>query len=449
MDFSEKKPAVDSGAAGGLAPTKLPKATKVRFLVCMLLFIATAINYLDRTNMAVAAPAMQGELGIDAAQLGLLFSGFSWSYALMQLPGGWFLDRFGPRITYACSCGIWSLFTLAMGFGKNFLVLLSFRLGIGFSEAPAFPTNSRVAATWFPKQERASVTAIYTAGEYVGLAFLTPILFWISANMGWPAIFWITSVVGILFSFVWYVYYRDPQDSKKVNQQELEYIRQGDGLADKAVTGEKIRWTDLKELFQHRQLWGIYIGQFATNSTLIFFLTWFPTYLVAEKHMPMLKAGIYASIPYAAAFLGVLVGGFWSDRMIKKGCSLSLARKLPIVLGLLGSSMIVLANYFDDFNTIIAIMSIAFFAQGMAALGWVIVGDIAPARLVGLAGGVFNFFANLSGIITPLVIGFIVQATASFTGALIFMSCIALMGACSYIFLVGNIHRITPKSENE
>jgi MFS transporter, ACS family, D-galactonate transporter len=425
------------------------KPTRVRFMVCFLLFLATAINYLDRTNMAVAAPAIKGELGFDAATLGLLFSGFSWSYALMQLPGGWFLDRFGSRVTYTVSCGLWSLFTLLMGFGRSVAVLFGLRLAVGFSEAPAFPTNSRVAASWFPKQERATVTSIYTAGEYVGLAFLTPVLFWLSSTFGWSSIFWITGIVGILFSLVWYSYYRDPQNSNSVNEAELEYIRQGDGLADKTVTGAKINWKDLGELFKHRQLWGIYIGQFATNSTLIFFLTWFPTYLVAEKHMPMLKAGIYASIPYAAAFLGVLVGGYWSDTMLKKGYSLSIARKLPIITGGLGCCTIVLANYSNDFNTIIAIMSVAFFAQGMAALGWVIVGDVAPSKLVGLAGGVFNFFANLSGIITPIVIGFIVQSTGSFTGALIFMSCVALAGACSYIFLVGKINRIELKPVKE
>lgn len=422
------------------------KPTRVRFFVLFLLFVITAINYLDRTNMAVAAPAIKGELGFDAATLGLIFSGFSWSYAFMQIPGGWFLDRFGPRVAYFWSCFLWSFFTFAMGLGRNFASMFGLRLAIGFSEAPAFPTNSRVVASWFPKQERAMATAVYTAGEYVGLAFLTPVLFWLSVTFGWKSIFYTTGIIGIAFSLVWYFCYRDPKYSKSVNEAELEYIRQGDGLAEKAVTGAKINWSDLGQLFKHRQLWGIYIGQFATNSTLIFFLTWFPTYLVTEKQMPMLKAGIYASVPYMAAFLGALVGGFWSDTMLKKGYSLSAARKLPIITGGLGSATIVLANYFNDFNTIITIMSVAFFCQGIASLGWVIVGDVAPTKLVGLAGGVFNLFANLSGIITPIVIGFIVHTTGNFVGALVFMSCVALMGAASYLFLVGKIQRITDKS---
>jgi len=425
-----------------LLKPQIGQPTRARHMVLLLLFVVTAINYLDRTNMAVAAPAISGEMGLSPAQLGFIFSGFGWTYALMQIPGGWFLDRFGPRTTYTLSCFFWSLFTLAMAFGRNVSTLFGLRLAIGFAEAPAFPTNSRVVASWFPKQERATATAIYTAGEYVGLAFLTPVLFWLLATFGWHSIFIVTGVIGIVFSVVWYLYYRDPKDSKSVNAAELEYIRQGDGLAESAVVGQKISWERFTVLFKYRQLWGIYIGQFATASTLYFFLTWFPTYLVVEKQMPMLKAGFYAAVPYIAAFIGVLVGGYWSDTMLKRGFSTSAARKAPIITGGLMSCSIVLANYSNDFNIIIAIMSVAFFAQGMAAIGWVVVGDVAPRDLVGLAGGVFNFCANLSGIITPIVIGFIVQETQSFTGALVFMSFIALLGAFSYMFIVGKIHRI-------
>jgi len=426
------------------SPTSKP--TRARHVVLLLLFVVTAINYLDRTNMAVAAPAMSAEFGFDAATMGLLFSAFGWTYAFMQIPGGAFLDRVGPRVAYLWSCGLWSFFTLLMGFGKGFTTLFGLRLAIGFAEAPAFPTNSRVVASWFPKEERAMATAVYTAGEYVGLAFLTPVLFWLLATWGWSSIFLITGIIGVAFSIVWYTYYRDPKDSTSVNQAELDLIREGGGLGETARKADKFEWSDLRTLTQYRQLWGIYIGQFATASTLYFFLTWFPTYLVTEKHMPMLKAGFYASVPYIAAFIGVLIGGYWSDTMLKKGYSLSAARKVPIVTGGLLSTCIVLANYSNDFTVIISIMSVAFFAQGMAAIGWVVVGDVAPPKLVGLAGGVFNFCANLSGIITPIAIGFIVQATGSFTGALVFMSFIALLGASSYLFIVGEIKRVGVES---
>lgn len=423
-------------------PMSGPKKTKKRWFMLFLLFILTAINYLDRTNMAVAASSMSQELGFNAATMGLLFSAFSWSYGLMQIPGGWFIERFGSRIAYTASLFLWSLFTMFMGIGRSFAALFGIRLAIGAAEAPAFPTNSRVVATWFPSHERATATSIYTAGEFIGLAFLTPVLFWILESYGWREIFYVTGFIGIVASLFWYFLYRNPGANSGANEAELAYIREGGGLGSQASEKQKITWSQVTELFKHRQLLGIYLGQFANTSTMFFFLTWFPTYLVMSKNLPLLKAGIYAVIPYIGALIGVLLGGYWSDSMLRHGSSLSKARKLPIVCGLLCSMTIMTANYFDSLNAIITVMAIAFFGQGMAAIVWSTVGDVAPSHSVGLAGGVFNFIGNLAGIITPIVIGFIVQATGSFVGAMIFVGCIAALGVFSFIFIVGDIHRI-------
>lgn len=418
------------------------KPTKKRWFMLSLIFILTAINYLDRTNMAVAAPSMTAELGFTPATMGMLLSAFAWAYALMQVPGGYFLERVGPRIAYTVSLFFWSLFTMVMGLGHSFLSLFGIRLAIGASEAPAFPTNSRIVAAWFPDKERATATSIYTAAEFVGLAFLTPVLFWILENFGWREIFYVTGVVGILASIFWYILYRDPKDCKGVNEAELAYIREGGGQAEKAGTEEKITFAQLKDLFQHRQLLGIYLTQFANTSTMYFFLTWFPTYLIMAKNLPMLKAGFYAVIPYIGALIGVLLGGRWSDHMLKKGASLSKARKLPIACGLICSMTIMAANYFDSLNVIIAIMAFSFFGQGMAAIIWSTVGDVAPPDSMGLAGGVFSFAGNLAGIVTPIVIGVILSLTGSFVGAMIFVSAIAAVGVLSLIFIVGDIHRL-------
>jgi ACS family D-galactonate transporter-like MFS transporter len=423
------------------------KPTRARYLILFLLFIGTAINYLDRTNLSVAAPSIQAELHLNPATLGLIFSAFSWSYAFMQIPGGWFLDRFGPRIAYGVALVLWSLFTFFIGTARNFSVLFGLRLGLGFSEAPAFPSNSRVVAAWFPKHERALATGVYTAGEYIGLAFLTPFLFWLLATFGWPSIFYVTGIIGLVWALVWFKLYRDPKDSKRINQAEMDYIREGGGLADKAGEKDKFNWSQMSHLFKHRQLWGIYIGQYAINTTLYFFLTWFPSYLVKVKNMTMLKAGFVASVPYIAAFVGVLFAGFWSDRMVKRGWSTGAARKTPIITGFLLACLIILANYTSTTSLIIFIMSIAFFGQGMSAITWTLVSDIAPRELVGVAGGVFNFVGNLSGIITPIVIGFIVNSTGAFNGALLFVGAVALVGAIAYIFIVGEVRRIDLNSE--
>ncbi|HWJ38778.1 MAG TPA: MFS transporter, partial [Sphingomicrobium sp.] len=164
-------------------------ATRVRLIVLSLITLATVLNYLDRAVMGVAAPSMTKELGISPAMMGIIFSAFSWTYAIAQVPGGMMLDRLGTRITYALSLGVWSLFTLMHGFAQNVASLLTFRLGLGVAEAPCFPANSRVLSTWFPQQERARANGVYSVGQYAGLAFFSPLLFWIVADFGWRSLF--------------------------------------------------------------------------------------------------------------------------------------------------------------------------------------------------------------------------------------------------------------------
>ncbi|OAJ62346.1 MFS transporter [Paraburkholderia ginsengiterrae] len=437
--------ATPKGAAVGTAVR-----TKARYQILALLAVGTMINYLDRTVLGIAAPQLTKELGINAALMGLLFSVFSWSYVASQIPGGLFLDRFGSKLTYFLSMTFWSLCTLAQGTVHGIGALFAFRLGLGVSEAPCFPTNSRVVATWFPQSERAMATGTYTVGEYIGLAFFSPFLFMLMGAFGWRSLFYVVGGVGLVFGVIWWIFYREPRDHPSANQAELDYIEAGGGLthrkkdADAAAAPAKggFEWRTIGRLLKHRQLTGICLGQFAGNSTLLFFLTWFPTYLATERHMAWLKIGFFAIMPFIAASVGVMFGGIFSDWLLRRGTSPNVARKLPIIAGLLLASTIILANYVESNVVVIVILSVAFFAQGMAALGWTLVSDIAPDGLLGVTGGIFNFAANLAGIVTPLVVGFIVAATGSFVGALVFIGAIALIGALSYIFIVGDIKRI-------
>ncbi|POR45616.1 ACS family D-galactonate transporter-like MFS transporter [Paraburkholderia eburnea] len=435
------------------------RRTKARYRILGLLAVGTMINYLDRTVLGIAAPQLTKELGINAALMGLVFSAFSWSYVVAQIPGGVFLDRFGSKLTYFLSMTLWSLCTLVQGFVGSVGALFACRLGLGAAESPCFPTNSRVVATWFPQHERAFATGTYTVGEYIGLAFFSPFLFALMGAYGWRSLFYVVGGVGIVFGFVWWAFYREPHDHPAANRAELDYIEAGGGLARqehkaeaatqegkeaKGVKGAKggFDWRMAGKLLRKRQLAGICLGQFAGNSTLVFFLTWFPTYLATERHMGWLKIGFFAIMPFIAASVGVMFGGTFSDWMLRRGVSANVARKLPIIAGLLLASSIILANFVESNVAVIAILSVAFFAQGMAALGWTLVSDIAPAGMLGLTGGIFNLAANLAGIITPLVVGMIVGATGSFVWALAFIGTIALVGAASYIFVVGDIKRI-------
>ena len=373
--------------------------------------------------------------------MGIAFSAFSWTYAAAQIPGGILLDRIGVRLTYFLSVTLWSLCTMATGLANGLAALVGTRLALGVAEAPAFPSNSRVLSIWFPQHERARATGVYSIGQYFGLAFLSPVLFWISAEFGWRALFMLVGAVGVIFGFVWLSAYRDPHASARANLAELDYIAAGGGLGDK--TGSTpFEWRNIAFLLRQRQVLGASIGQFASNSTLVFFLTWFPTYLATERQMAYIRVGFFAVLPFLAATVGVVSGGLLSDFLLRKTGSANIARKLPIVSGLILASAIALANVLDTDVLVIAVMSVAFFGQGMCNLGWTLITDVAPKKLIGLTGGVFNLCANLAGIVTPLVIGIVVAATGSFAWALAFIAVMALIGALSYIFLLGDVRRV-------
>lgn len=433
--------ATQSGVAAPDVATTA-RRTRARFGILALLAVGTTINYLDRSVAGIAAPSMSHELGLNPALMGVIFSAFSWTYTAAQIPGGVMLDRVGTRWTYFFALTLWSIFTGLQGLATGFISLLMMRLLIGIAEAPCFPTNSRVVAIWFPQSERARATGIYTFAEYVGLAFLSPLLFWLEQRYGWRSLFGIVGTIGVVFGGIWLTRFHEPHQSKNANQAELDYIAEGGGVVDGSQKATHFRWSDIGALVKRRSMLGICVGQFACNSTNVFFLTWFPTYLVTERHMPWLKVGLIAVLPFIAASVGTLAGGWISDAMLRRGISLNWSRKLPVIAGLLAASSIVLANYVESTAAVIEILCVAYFAQGMSALAWMIVSDIAPKGLLGLSGGIFNLFANAAGIVTPLVIGLIVNATGSFVYALAFISAITLVGALSYIFVVGDIKRI-------
>lgn len=424
------------------------KPTRIRFGMLALIFGNVIINYMDRSNISVAASAISRDLQLTPIQLGLVFSAFGWTYAALQIPGGVLVDRIKPRVLYALCLIAWSAVTLFQGFIKGFAMLFSLRLATGAFEAPSYPINNRVVTAWFPDTERASAIATYTSGQFIGLAFLTPVLTTIEHFLTWRGLFIITGAIGIIWGVVWYVFYRDPLEHPKVNQAELDHIEKGGGILNRSVTNSNekssFKWNNLREVFIHRKLWGIYLGQFCATSTMWFFLTWFPTYLVKYRGLDFLKSGFLASVPFLAAFAGVLLSGFLSDFLIKKQVSINVARKTPIIVGLILSISIIGANYVDSAALIILFMAIAFFGNGLAAISWVFVSTLAPKHLIGLTGGVFNFIGNLSSVVVPLVIGFLVRG-GNFAPALIFVGVLASIGACSYIFLVGKVERIEVK----
>jgi MFS transporter, ACS family, D-galactonate transporter len=422
--------------------------TRKRYVIVMLLFITVAINYLDRSNLSIAAPGIAGQLKLSPASMGWIFSAWGWAYAAFQIPGGWLADRIPPRrLAFLLVC-LWSCATLALGFASGFIALIILRLLIGMFEAPSYPIKNRVATTWFPESQRARAIGIYTSAQFAGLAFLTPVLSWLYARFGWNSVFIFSGGLGIVWSVVWYAVYREPRQFRGVNAAEVEFIRTGGGipdLADRLATEQRrraaFRWRDLAFLLTRRKLWGLYLGQFGLGGTTLFFLTWFPTYLVQYRHMAFIRAGFAASIPFLFGFLGVWAAGFSSDFLLRKGWGIGASRKIPVVAGLLLSTTILGANFVDDQRLVILFMTIAFFGTGLASIVWSLVSTIAPERLIGLTGGVFNFIGGLSGIIVPIGIGYLASGS-SFAPALVFVSCLTLLGAFSYGVVIGKVERL-------
>ncbi|HEY3848512.1 MAG TPA: MFS transporter [Acetobacteraceae bacterium] len=303
---------------GSVAPGQTAAMTpsRRRFVVMTLLFVTVVINYLDRSNMSIAAPALAGAFHLDPVQLGLVFSAFGWTYTPFQLPGGWLADRVHPRILYPATIVLWSLATLTLGMATGLLSLIVLRMAVGLFEVPTFLINNRIATTWFGEKERATCIAVYTAAESVGLAFMTPLLFWLKVAFGWPSVFFFTGALGLVWACIFFRGYRDPPEMPGVNAAELRLIEDGGGipnLSSRSVAHRASRTgslrRDLAIVLGRRKLWGIYFGHFVWGTVGTFFRSWFPTYLVTYRHFTFIKAGFYVSLPFIAVFCGVLFSG--------------------------------------------------------------------------------------------------------------------------------------------
>ena len=420
--------------------------SRKRFGILVMIFICVVVNYVDRSCISVAAPALTKDLEIDSVKMGLVFSAFAWTYAALQIPGGVVVDRIRPRVLYTVLLTFWSLATFLQGMAQNALALIGCRMGIGVFQAPSYPCHNRMVTSWFPVNERASAIAIYTSGQFLGLAVATPILMAVQEHLGWRGMLMVVGGIGLVWAIAWYALYRDPLDHGRVTSTELDYIAKGGGLVDEGRSDApraSLQWSDLKHSFCYRKLWGVYLGQFCMGGIFIFFLTWFPTYLVDYRGFDYKKSGLLAAIPFLAACAGVLLSGVCSDFLRRRGFSGSVARKLPVIVGLLLSASIVGANYADSTFGMMFFLSLAFFGNGLASIAWIFVSEIAPKDLLGLVGGVFNFVGNLAAVIVPVIIGFLISGEeGDFRPALVFVSILALMGVFNYTVVVGKVERI-------
>jgi D-galactonate transporter len=421
------------------------KKTKVRWNIAILMWAAIAINYLDRTNLSAAAPTIMKEFHISPETMGIILSSFFWTYAIFQIPAGWFADKVGQRVTLAVAVTWWSLATAATVLARGAGSLIATRVLMGIGEAGAYPSNAGVTAKWFPDKERARVSAIFDSGSKVGTALAMPVIVWLLTKFGWEVPFIVSGLIGLVWVVIWWIYYRDPEKHKYINDAELTYIREGQVKKEGIDHVQPLKWY---QLLRYRNIWAMCVGFFMLNYAIYFYITWFPTYLVKERHMELLTMGFVAMIPPLVGLLAELIGGWFSDYLYSKGLSLTVARKVNLVGGMLLATSIAFAGMVDSAVWSIVLLSISYAGLVFAACAiWSLPGDIAPRNMTSVVGGLQNCVSNFGGILGPIITGAIVEATHSFIPALIVSGSATLIGALTYLFWLGKIEPIDPEKE--
>ncbi|UQN29517.1 MFS transporter [Brachybacterium kimchii] len=423
-----------------------PKVGVYRYAVLALVTLGVSVNYLDRATISVALPDIQHDLGLAEAATGVALSAFFWTYATFQLPSGYLAGRIGPRVMIGASALCFGLVTVLMGFAWGLVSLIVLRLLLGIGESPAFPASAQVVSRWFPRSERSFASATFNNGNPIGSTLCIPLVALLITWAGWRSAFYVTGAVAIMYAIAWWFLYRDPRASRRLRREELEYIEADQEEANRdADSQQTVPW---RSLFRHRMVWSMMIGFFCINFVAYFFITWFPTYLVRTYDLSLLKFGFIGMIPGIASMLGGWTGGLVSDRLVRRGVPVSRARKICLVGGLLGTSVIMLAVLSPTVSTALLALSLSYFSSTFAAASvWCLPADVAPVNAhVGSLGGIQNAASNCAGIVSPILIGVITGVTSSFAIPLVIAGVVALLGAANYAFVMPKIEPLRSTS---
>ena len=416
---------------------------KLRWTMIFMGCAANAINYIDRANLAVAAPGIRTEFGISPAVMGVILGAFFWTYAAMQLPFGWFIDKVGARVALAVAVMWWSVSTIFTGLARGVGTLMGFRLLLGVGEAGAYPSGAKINMDWFPKSERAIAASIFDSGSRIGAALSLPLVTWLIGGWGWRISFAVTGALGIAWTIMWVIKYRRPEEHAGVTQQELAALQAQRGVP---TAEAKVPWSSL---FSYRTIWGMMIGFFCLNFVIYFFITWFPTYLIQARGFSLTQLGTLGLLPGLVSIPCGWLGGFTSDALYRRGWSLTAARKTCLVGGMLTSSVITFSVFAPNVYVALAFFAIAYGALAFTAASiWSLPGDVAPSPAhVASIGGIQNFAANIAGIITTSFTGVMLAITGgSFVVPLMTAGGICILGAAVYMFLIEDIAPLEARS---
>ena len=401
----------------------------------VLLVVAGTLNYLDRSTLAVANPLIRQELGLSIAQMGLLLSAFLWAYAFSQLPGGALVDRIGPRRLLGAGLCLWSVAQMAAGFVGGFVSFSVCRVFLGIGEAPMFSSCVRVVRDWFNVRERGLATGIWNCTSSLGPAIAPPILTVLMLSLGWRWMFIVMGALGVGIAVIWYAVYHDVREVT-LTDEESRYLAHG----EERPVSTSVTAAEWRRLFRFRSTWGMILSFFGVVYMGWVYAAWLPGYLEIQRHMSIPKTGILAAIPFAFGVVGSVGGGWVADRLMAAGFSPINSRKIPVIVGLIGTALftVITAEAASDTVAIMCI-SVALMCGGCSSgMSWATASVAAPANCTASLGAIQNFGGYIGGALAPMVTGFIVQATGSFVPAFLVSAAIGLCSAFACFTMVRN-----------
>ncbi len=424
-----------------IAPAE--RVTTLRWGIGLILGLGVLVNYIDRSALSVAQGSLHTDLGLGPAEFGLLNGAFFWTYALCQVPVGVLLDRFGVTVLSRIAAALWTLASVLTAIAPNFALLFAARSFLGVAEAPTFPANAKAVGYWFPKSERGLATSLFDSAAKLSSGIGVLLTGFLLTQFGWRGMFWSTAALSVVFFAVFYLFYRNPSQDKRLTHAEAQYIKQGGGEPE-TPAGEVPRGAGILYLISQPKVWGLTIGFTAYDYLFALLLTWLPGYLTSTFHVNILSAGFDALLVWGTATISdLVVGGWLVDYLIGRSADANRVRKTLLIAGLVIGFAVIGAAYTNNLYVAVLWMTIA--AAGIsfhAPIAWSIPGLIAPRNSTGQIGGVMNFFGNLASGAAPVATGFIVARTGSFSAAIVTAAVILLVGIAAYVFVLGRIDKI-------
>ena len=391
-------------------------------IVIVLLSISVFINYIDRGNLSIAAPMLKDELGISAAQLGVLLSAFFWSYACLHLFYGWLVDRLNVNWVFGGAFLLWSAATAATGIVHTFAALFVLRLLLGMGEAASYPSYNKIIALNFEEEHRGVANSVLASGLLLGPGFGMLFGGLLMARFGWRPFFIVLGLASMLWVLPW-----------------LKWMPKKQYATQTETAGAP----NLFEFLLLRSAWGTCFGLFCGNYVNYFLITWLPFYLVRERHFSMDKMAKIGGIAYLLAALACTVAGWLSDRWIAAGATPSLVRKMFTGGGIGLSGILLGMAAVSGPGVCVALVILGVVAFGVSASNiWAITQTLAGQRATGRWVGFQSFFGNMSGMVAPAVTGYVLQRTGKFYWAFLIVAGVALAGAASWMFLVGRVEPV-------